>query len=93
MENPTYPMRINKYLALRYKSNRREVDKLIVNKQVYINGKLAPLGTKVNEKDIVEVWQDETKTKIYTPYAKPKGIKPTIYKKDKINKKHSFPFR
>lgn len=90
METPKYPMRINKYLALRYKSNRRETDKLITNKQVYINGKLAPLGAKVNERDLVEVWQDETKTKIYTPYQKPAGIKPTIYKKDKINKKHSF---
>lgn len=83
-------MRINKYLALRYKSNRRETDKLIANKQVYINGKLAPLGAKVNERDLVEVWQDETKTKIYTPYQKPAGIKPTIYKKDKITKKPSF---
>lgn len=90
METPKYPMRINRYLALRYKSNRRETDKLVANKQVYINGKLAPLGVKVNERDLVEVWQDETKTKIYTPYQKPAGIKPTIYKKDKINKKSSF---
>lgn len=90
MEIPKYPMRINKYLALRYKSNRREVDKLIANKQVYINGKLASLGTKVNERDLVEVWRDETKTKIYIPYQKPAGVKLAIYKKDKIIKKPSF---
>lgn len=85
-------MRINKYLALRYKSNRRETDKLVTNKQVYINGKLALLGVKIDEDAIVEVWQDETKTKIYTPYQKPAGIKPTIYKKDKIAKKRPFSF-
>lgn len=71
METPTYPMRINKYLALRYKSNRREADKLIANKQVYINGKLAPLGAKVNAGETVEVWQDETKTRPYVPYQNP----------------------
>ena len=87
MEKQTYPMRINKYLAIRYKSNRRETDELVKNKQVYINGKLAVLGTKVTEDDLVEVWQDETKKQKYVPYAKPKGIRPTIYKKDKIAKK------
>lgn len=87
MEKQTYPMRINKYLALRYKSTRRDTDELIKNKQVYVNGKLAVLGAKINKDDVVDVWQDETKSKKYVPYAKPKGIRPTIYKKDKIAEK------
>lgn len=87
MEKQTYPMRINKYLALRYNSTRREIDEFIKNKQVYINGKLALLGTKITKNDNVEVWKDETKKEKYVPYAKPKGIKPTIYKKDRIAKK------
>jgi ribosomal 50S subunit-recycling heat shock protein len=37
----SYPMRINKYLALKKISTRRGADELIENKKVFINGKLA----------------------------------------------------
>jgi 23S rRNA pseudouridine2604 synthase len=55
MEKPTFPMRINKYLALKSGSTRRAVDEIIKKKRVFINGKLAMLGDKVEEKDKVEV--------------------------------------
>lgn len=63
-------MRINKYLALKKISTRRGADELIKNKKVFINSKLALLGSKVNETDKVEV----------------KGTKPTEYKYFAYNK-------
>ena len=48
-------MRINKYLALKRNSTRRECDELIKKGQVFVNGVLAKLGDKVLEKDSVEV--------------------------------------
>ncbi len=55
MEQLPFPVRINKYLATTRKSTRRQVDELIVKKRVFINGKLAVLGDKVQEHDVVEV--------------------------------------
>ncbi len=52
---PTFPMRINKYLALEGRGSRREMDKLVEAGKVLINGKIAELGTKVNEGDKVEI--------------------------------------
>lgn len=73
MEN-LYPMRINKYLALKKISTRREADLLVENKKVFINGKLAVLGSKVNEADAVEVKGAKTKEYLYFAYNKPIGI-------------------
>jgi len=61
---PDYPMRINKYLALKGYSTRRGADELIEAKKVTINGKLAVLGSKVNEADTVEV-KGKSKQKPY----------------------------
>ncbi len=69
-----YPMRINKYLALQKISTRRGADELIKNKKVFINGKRAILGNKVNEKDKVEVRDIEKKEYLYFAYNKPIGI-------------------
>jgi len=69
-----YPMRINKYLALQQISTRRGADELIEKKKVFINGKLAVLGSKVNEKDKVEVKGAEKKEYKYYAYNKPTGI-------------------
>jgi len=55
MKNQTFPIRINKYLAAKNNSTRREADELISKKRVYINGKLAMLGNKVERGDKVEV--------------------------------------
>ena len=54
MEDSTFPMRINKYLALKRHSTRRDADELIKKKQIFLNGKLAVLGDKVQASDIVE---------------------------------------
>ena len=75
MENPKFPMRINKYLALKKHSTRRGADLLITKKQVFINDKLAVLGDKVTEKDQVEVrFRSKQKPYIYVAYNKPKGV-------------------
>lgn len=68
-------MRINKYLALKNISTRKGADELISKKQVFINGKLAILGSKVNEKDKVEVKGNQAfKKYIYYAYNKPAGL-------------------
>lgn len=69
-----YPMRINKYLALKKISTRRGADELVENKKVFINGKLAVLGSKVNEADKVEVRGAKKVEYKYFAYNKPIGI-------------------
>jgi len=54
MDNPIFPMRINQYLAKKRNLTRRSADELIKKGQVFINGKPAVLGAKVQEKDNVE---------------------------------------
>lgn len=71
---PIYPMRINKYLADRRISTRRGADELIKQKKIFINGKLAVLGSKVIETDKVEVRGAEEKKYVYYAYNKPIGI-------------------
>jgi 23S rRNA pseudouridine2604 synthase len=67
-------MRINKYLAWQKLSTRRGADELIKNKKVFINGKLAELGSKVGEKDKVEIRGEKQKNYLYFAYNKPIGI-------------------
>ena len=69
-----YPIRINKYLALKQISTRRGADELVKEKKVFINGKLAVLGSKVEKKDIVEVRGVKKKKYLYYAYNKPIGI-------------------
>ena len=70
MEN--FPMRINKYLSFKQISTRKGADELVKNKKVFINGKLAVLGSKVNETDKVEVKADKNpKVCQYFAYNKP----------------------
>jgi 23S rRNA pseudouridine2604 synthase len=47
---PLFPMRINKYLAQEGRGSRREMDKLIADGKVVINGRRAVLGDKVKDK-------------------------------------------
>ena len=70
----SFPMRINKYLAFKKISTRRGADELVVNKKVFINGKLALLGSKVNEGDKIEVRGTKPKEYKYFAYNKPIGI-------------------
>jgi len=70
----SYPMRINKYLAFKKISTRRGADELVANKKIFINGKPALLGSKVNETDKVEVRGAEKKEYKYYAYNKPVGV-------------------
>jgi 23S rRNA pseudouridine2604 synthase len=75
MDEPQYPMRINKYLALEKHSTRRGADELIKKGQVFINGEPAKLGDKVEETDHVEVrYRGKPKPYVYIAYNKPKGV-------------------
>lgn len=66
-------MRINKYLASKKYCTRREADEVIKKGKVFINGRLAVLGDKITEKDVVEVkWR--AKNCRYYAYNKPRGI-------------------
>lgn len=72
-----FPMRINRYLALKNYCSRREADELISKGVVLINGKKAKIGQKINEKDAVTVnakEQGSLKKCVYFAYNKPKGI-------------------
>ncbi|MEK7539129.1 MAG: pseudouridine synthase [Patescibacteria group bacterium] len=75
-------MRINKYLALKKISTRRGADELVKEKKVFINGKLARLGSKVLAKDIVEVKEGEQKEYLYFAYNKPVGIETSSPQED-----------
>ena len=75
MEKPEYPMRINKYLAAKGYATRRAADELVSKWQVYINGKLAVLGDKVYEDDVVDVRSGgKAKKHLYYAYNKPIGV-------------------
>ena len=74
MKNPSFPMRINQYLAWKNYATRRGGDELVEKHRVFINGKLAVHGDKVREKDLVEVLKSKnTKPYLYFVYHKPKG--------------------
>jgi len=85
-EKAEYPMRINRYLALRGYSTRRGVDELIEKKQVFINNRVAVLGDKVNKEDVVEVRTQGTPKKyLYFAYNKPVGIVTHSPQEDEID--------
>jgi 23S rRNA pseudouridine2604 synthase len=72
-----YPMRINKYLARQGHATRRGADELIAAGKVFINGKLAELGSKVTERDTIEVKTGKRAKKteyLYYAYNKPRGV-------------------
>lgn len=75
-------MRINKYLADQKISTRRGADELIKSKKVFINGKLAELGSQVNETDKVEVRGAPKKEYLYFAYNKPIGIETNSPRED-----------
>lgn len=68
-----FPIRINKYLAIKNWATRREADFLIARGLVFINNKKAILGDMVNEKDKVLI-KDYKKDYVYYRYNKPVGI-------------------
>lgn len=75
VDEPSFPMRINKYLAWKKYSTRRGADELIDTRQVYINGRVATLGERVTEDDIVEVKRKGKQIElVYYAYHKPRGV-------------------
>lgn len=73
--NSEYPMRINKYLAHQGLATRKAADELISRQMVLINGRVATLGEKVLETDVVEL-RDKSRPNKYLYYAfnKPVGV-------------------
>ena len=68
-------MRINQYLAWQKHSTRRGGDKLVEDKKVFINGRLAVHGDKVQANDKVEVVKNKSqKPYLYFAYHKPRGL-------------------
>jgi 23S rRNA pseudouridine2604 synthase len=93
-EKPQYPMRINKYLALKKYSTRRGADEIIAKNQVFINGRLAVLGDKVNENDSVEVrYRGKQRPLVYIAYNKPKGVSTDSSQKGETGISHAFALR
>ncbi len=74
----TFPARINRYLAHKGFSTRRGADDLITKGLVKINGKLAKIGDKVLEADVIEVAESVlVKAALrhrYVAYHKPRGV-------------------
>ncbi len=68
-----FPIRINKYLRDKGLASRREADALVEAGQVFVNGKRAENGTKVNEKDDVTVKGIKKEYK-YLAYYKPRDL-------------------
>ncbi len=69
-----YPVRINRYLALRGIATRRAAEKFIEEGKVLINGKKAALTDRVNEHDTVSVKSLPKRHFRYFAYHKPRGI-------------------
>jgi 23S rRNA pseudouridine2604 synthase len=77
MEKIIYPIRLNRYLALNGYCSRRESDVLIAKNIVFVNGQVAKIGTKIEEKDLVEVDLESRKAVkeyVYFAYNKPRGL-------------------
>lgn len=68
-----YPLRINKYLAAKKIASRREVDELIIQGKIKINGRTAKLGEMISESDKVEL-EGSLKKLVYLAFNKPQGI-------------------
>ena len=66
--------RINKWLADHQYASRREADALIEKGAVYLNGKKAKLGDKVEEGDKVDVRGKVAEVKAYYAFNKPIGV-------------------
>lgn len=73
MADEAYPMRINKYIAMRGVATRKDADMLIEKGLVRINGRLAVLGDKVAASDVVDV-RGARKNFRYFAYYKPVGV-------------------
>jgi 23S rRNA pseudouridine2604 synthase len=72
-----YPMRLSRHLYLKNISSRREADRLIEQGEIFVNGKIAKIGMKVEENDEIELLKNATKKlsqKKIIIFNKPKGV-------------------
>jgi 23S rRNA pseudouridine2604 synthase len=69
-----FPIRINKYLADKGLATRRGADALIVAGKVFVNGKKAVIGQKVEKSDTVTLKDDAKRSYRYILYYKPRGV-------------------
>lgn len=67
-------MRLNKFLAHGGYSTRRGADSLIEAGRVFVNGKPAVMGQKVEKTDLVEIKDYDTSHYRYILYYKPRGV-------------------
>ena len=73
------PMRINKYLAQSGYASRREIDKLVENGDIKVNGNDVTPGQKVTDKDKIYIKgqlfeKPKSENKVYFLLNKPKGV-------------------
>ena len=76
-EDIQFPIRINRYLALKGLATRRGADELVSAGLVRLNGEKAKLGDQVKETDTVEVEKGKKSSEkklVYIAYYKPRGI-------------------
>lgn len=81
-------IRINKFISEKGICSRREADKLIEQKRVTINGKVAEMGSVVKPDDIVKVDGKPLKQKeesVYIALNKPVGIVSTTDTRERDN--------
>ena len=72
-------IRVNKYFSEIGYCSRRETDKLVEQKRVTINGKVAEMGSKVSPTDEIRlngklITPKEKKKQVYIAFNKPRGI-------------------
>ena len=68
-----FPMRINKYLAVKGYATRKDADLLITKNHVFVNGARAQVGMSITEADLVEV-KAPRKSYVYLACNKPIGL-------------------
>jgi 23S rRNA pseudouridine2604 synthase len=72
-EKIKYPVIVNKYLALKKISSRKEADRLLKAGKISVNGKAAEPGQMIKAGDKVEV-ELINKNLVYLAFNKPRGI-------------------
>lgn len=73
-----FPVRINRYLALKNFCTRRQGDEWIKQGRILVNGKPADVGMQIGEDDKVQVLAKQlaeaAKDRVYYAFNKPKGV-------------------
>ena len=66
------PIRINKFLSEQGVGSRRHIDKMLGEKKIKVNNKVAVIGQKINNKDTIII-NTPDENYIYALYNKPRG--------------------